>query len=129
MGDEESSFGIREALDIAHREAQGNMSLIVKLAVLEKVSDLLDVNSRTWHLPQSSMRWLTASTRLALVASLLEELASQACPQFPDFTGLFPLIWPQRSLSSADTLLCIWFRSRRLLLDDFVRRFGNGTLS
>lgn len=76
MCNKESSLGIGEALNVTYREAERDVSLVVELAILKEVSDLLDVDTCTWHLPQSSMRWLTAGTRLAFITSFLQELAT-----------------------------------------------------
>ena len=67
VGDKESSFVFREPLDVAHREAQRNVTFVVRLPVLHEVTNLLDINPSAWHLPETSMRGLATGTGLTLV--------------------------------------------------------------
>ena len=68
MGDEEDSFGGREGTDVAHRELEPNVTFDVGLPVLHEQTDILDVDARTGHLPQSGVRWLASGAGLTGIA-------------------------------------------------------------
>ena len=93
VSDEQSLLGVGKSFNVSDREAQRNVSLVVELPVLQEISNLLDVDASTWHLPQPGVRGLATCAWLTLVTSLLQELAAQACPELPDLTGLFALLW------------------------------------
>lgn len=76
VGDVDAAFHLREALDVADGETEADMALVVCLPVLHEIGNVLDVDTSARDLPETGMRGLAASTRIALVASLLEELAS-----------------------------------------------------
>lgn len=69
----------RETLDIIDRNTPAHVTFIVCSPILHEVTNILDVDTSTWDLPKSSVGRLATSTRLTLIASLLEELAAQAC--------------------------------------------------
>jgi hypothetical protein len=105
MGDIEWALHRRETFNVSNGEAEANVTLIIGLPVLHEIADVLDINTRARNLPQTSMSWLAACTRFTLVAGLLEELAAQAGPKFPDLMGLLSLIRPERSSPPTNTLL------------------------
>ena len=71
MRDEELTVIRGEASDIGNRYLHGDMSIIVGLPVLEEVCDILDSETSARHLPQSGVRWLATTARIALIADLL----------------------------------------------------------
>jgi hypothetical protein len=92
VGNPDELLLLSEALDVVDRYPTTDVTFIVRPPVLHEVADVLDVNAGAWDLPESGVRGLTASTRLSLVTSLLEELASETGAQLSDFTCLFPLL-------------------------------------
>jgi hypothetical protein len=81
------------------------VSLVVGLPVLHEVTNILDVDTSARNLPETGVRRLATSTGLTLVASLLEEFASETSSQFSDLTSLLSLLRQKRSLSAANLLL------------------------
>jgi len=105
VSDVDGTLMWRETLDVTDGEAKADMTFVVSLPVLHEEGDVLNVNARARYLPKTCVRWLAASARIALVTSLLEELAPQTGAKLADLVGLLTLIWPQGTASSADTLL------------------------
>ena len=100
------------------------MTLIIGLPVLHEIGDILNVDTSAGNLPKPGMCGLAATTWVSFIASLLEELAAQAGPKFPDLMGLLSLIRPERSSPPTNTLLGdMVFLSGvgRGLLDDSLR--------
>src|SRR2546423_6602130 len=105
MGDGDGTLHGREALDVAHRESKTDMAFVVGLPVLHEEGNFFDVDPSTRDLPKACMRRLTATTRVALVAGLFEEFASQARTHLADLMGLLSLIRTQRAPSPPHPLL------------------------
>jgi len=76
MGNPDELLLLSKALDVVNRYSTAHVTFVVCPPVLHEIADVLDVNAGTRDLPESGVRGLTASTRLSLVTSLLEELAS-----------------------------------------------------
>lgn len=125
VSDIKSLLDIGKSFDVADRESQRHVALVVEFLVLEEVPDLFDIDSGARYLPQTCMRRLAASTWISLVTSLLQELASQACSKLPDLTSLLPLLWLQWTLSLAYSLLVLTASTLGGLLCDSLGALGN----
>jgi hypothetical protein len=93
VGDIDGALLWRETLDVANGEAEADMAFIISFPVFHKVRDILDVNACAGNLPQTSVGWLAAGARVALVTGLLEEFAPQTSAKLADFVGLLSLFW------------------------------------
>lgn len=124
--DVKSALHGAEALDVVDAEAEADVSLIVGLPVLHEVANILDVKASAGHLPQTSVAGPATATWLALVASLLKELAAKTCTEFADLVCLLSLVGAKRTTSAANLLLASRvLPAGRRLLDDSLGDLGS----
>lgn len=131
VGDPHEGLLLGETLDVEDGHATAEVTLVVGLPVLHEVTNILDIDTSAGHLPQTSVRRLATSARLTLVASLLEELATEAGTELPDLARLLTLLGKERSATPANLLLtsAILLASRVSPTNDGLGRLGSRALS